>query len=270
MPIQLGHCVRPELIAIMERKMININFIPDDYIKNNESRRTNLICIALLSIILVAMVGVFGAIRMRQRMLNAREASIDADLAKKKEQIKTVDQLQKQRNTMWSTALTTMELIEPVPKSVLLASLTNSLPKGVSLLRLSLIQKEQAPNPLEPKSAENKYEELRDKEKSASASNLSQEKMLQTQISIEGAAPSDIEVAAYIEQLSRSALLTNVALVESGQMPNTSLKQDKQDTSEEKMRRFKLTASLRRDIQITEKDVKQIVCNSGAETALND
>ena len=247
--------------------MVNINFIPDDYIRNNESKRTNLICIALLLIILVAIVGAFGAIRMRQRTLNIREASIDTDLTKKKEQIKTIDQLQKQRNTMWSTALMTVELIDPVPKSMLLASLTNSLPKGVSFLRLSLIQKEQAANSQQQRNAANKYEAMQDKEKTAAAVRSSKEKMLDTQINIEGIAPSDIEVAAYIEQLSRSALLTDVALVESVQMPNQSSKQDSQ---EGKMRRFKLSALLRKDIQITEKDVEQIAYNSGAETALGN
>jgi Tfp pilus assembly protein PilN len=251
----------------MERKMVNINFIPDDYIRNNESRRINLICIALLSIILVAIVGAFGAIRMRQRTLNIREASIDTDLTKKKGQIKTIDQLQKQRNTMWSTALMTVELIDPVPKSMLLASLTNSLPKGVSFLRLSLIQKERAANSQQQKDAANKYEAMQDKEKTAAAVRSSKEKMLDTQINIEGVAPSDIEVAAYIEQLSRSALLTDVALVESVQMPN---KSSKQDSQEGKMRRFKLSALLRKDIQLTEKDVEQIAYNSGAETALGD
>jgi Tfp pilus assembly protein PilN len=247
--------------------MVNINFIPDDYIRNNESKRTNLICIALLLIILVAIVGAFGAIRMRQRTLNIREASIDTDLTKKKGQIKTIDQLQKQRNTMWSTALMTVELIDPVPKSMLLASLTNSLPKGVSFLRLTLIQKEQAADSQQQKNAANKYEAMQDKEKTAAAVRSSKEKMLDTQINIEGVAPSDIEVAAYIEQLSRSALLTDVALVESVQMPNQSSKQDSQ---EGKMRRFKLSALLRKDIQITEKDVEQIAYNSGAETALGD
>jgi Tfp pilus assembly protein PilN len=247
--------------------MVNINFIPDDYIRNNESRRINLICIALLSIILVAIMGAFGAIRMRQRTLNIREASIDTDLTKKKGQIKTIDQLQKQRNTMWSTALMTVELIDPVPKSMLLASLTNSLPKGVSFLRLSLIQKEQAANSQQQRNAANKYEAMQDKEKTAAAVRSSKEKMLDTQINIEGIAPSDIEVAAYIEQLSRSALLTDVALVESVQMPNQSSKQDSQ---EGKMRRFKLSALLRKDIQITEKDVEQIAYNSGAETALGN
>jgi hypothetical protein len=56
-------------------------------------------------------------------------------------------------------------------------------------------------------------------------------------------------------------------LVESVQMPN---KSSKQDSQEGKMRRFKLSALLRKDIQITEKDVEQIAYNSGAETALGD
>ena len=246
--------------------MVNINFIPDDYIQNNESRRTNLICIALLLVILVAIAAVFGAIKMRQHTLNSRESAIDAELAKEKEQIKTVEQLQKQRNTMWSAAITTVELIEPVPKSVLLASITNCLPKDVSLLRLTFSQKD-LPATTSQKLPANKYQELQDKEKSAATQNTSKEKLLETHISIEGAAPSDIEVAAFIENLSRSFLLTDVALVESAQMSKSNAKQD---TPDETMRRFKLTAVLRKDIQLTEKNIEQIAYKGGNQTALND
>jgi Tfp pilus assembly protein PilN len=246
--------------------MVNINFIPDDYIQNNESRRVNLICIALLAIILIAIGGAFGAIKMRQHALNSREAAIDVELAKKKVQVITVDKLQKQRNTMWSAAITTVELIEPVPKSVVLASLTNNLPKGVSLTRLNMVQKERAANS-QQKPAENKYQAIQDKEKAASEKNVSKENLLETRIEIEGVAPSDIEVASYIEQLSRSILLSDVALVESSQLSKSGAKQD---TAEEKTRRFKLTAMLGRDIQVSDNIVKQIASKSDIQTTISE
>ncbi len=246
--------------------MVNINFIPDDYIQNNESRRVNLICIALLAIILIAIGGAFGAIKMRQHALNSREAAIDVELAKKKVQVITVDKLQKQRNTMWSAAITTVELIEPVPKSVVLASLTNNLPKGVSLTRLNMVQKERAANS-QRKPAENKYQAIQDKEKAASEKNVSKENLLETRIEIEGVAPSDIEVASYIEQLSRSILLSDVALVESSQLSKSGAKQD---TAEEKTRRFKLTAMLGRDIQVSDNIVKQIASKSDIQWTISE
>ncbi|MHC4286514.1 MAG: PilN domain-containing protein [Planctomycetota bacterium] len=128
---------------------------------------------------------------------------------------------------MLKTALTTAELLEPVPRSVLLASLTNNLPAGVSLLKLNVIQKE----PKRTRTVEQAKE--------------SHEKLLETYMNIEGVAPSDLQVAAYIKQLSSSSLLDNVALVES--------KEHK--VEEITFRQFKLTAMLRKNVHLLRKNV---------------
>ena len=65
---------------------------------------------------------------------------------------------------------------------------------------------------------------------------------------IEGIAPSDLQVAAYIEHLGNSLLLDNVALVES--------KEKKiEDTN---FRHFKLTAMLSKEVHLTKEDVDHI------------
>jgi len=72
---------------------------------------------------------------------------------------------------------------------------------------------------------------------------------------IEGIAPSDLQVAAYIERLSNSSLLDNVALVES--------KEHKiEDTT---FRRFKLTAMLRKNVHLGNEDIEGI--RAGGKTA---
>jgi hypothetical protein len=246
--------------------MINVNFIPDDYIQNNESKRTNLICIGLLAIIILAIAGAFGAIKMRQHTLDSRESALDADMIKKKEQIKTVEQIQKRRNAMWATAVTTVDLIEPFPKSILLALLTNNLPKDVSFLRIGLIQKEQAAA-AQAKPAADKFQAMQDKEKTAAEQKVSKEKLLASYIEIEGIAPSDIEVASYIEKLSGSFLLKNVALIESVQMPKP---EAKKEVTDEKVRRFKLSAMINREAAITEDQVIQIAYLGTSQTQLKD
>ena len=67
----------------------------------------------------------------------------------------------------------TAELIEPVPRSVLLASLTNNLPAGVSLLRLNVVQKESKLSTAKPAK---KYQKARTEK--AAAGSL--EKLLET------------------------------------------------------------------------------------------
>lgn len=246
---------------------MNINFVPEDYIQNNDSRRTNLICIGLLCIILIAIGGAFVAIKMRQRTLNNHEKSLDAEMVKKKEQIKTVEQIQQKRNAMWATATTTLDLIEPLPKSIILSLLTNYLPKDTSLVKIGMIQKEPQPGAQAAPPAD-KFQAMQDKEKQAGGQKVSKERMYETKMEIEGIAPSDIEVASYIEKLNGSSLLKNVALVESVQMAGKDTKQAGND--DEKKRRFKLTAMLNKDLSLTDNDVELIAYHGNSQTTLDD
>jgi Tfp pilus assembly protein PilN len=227
--------------------MLNINFVPDDYIQSGESRRTNLMYLVLLLVVMAALGGAFMTIKVRQRASIAEEKRVNAKIARAKEAIKQFEELQTRRKIMIKTALTTAELLEPVPRSVLLASLTNNLPTGVSLLRLNLVQQE--PKGVNRIAVTNKYRQAQAEKAEEAQQEVSREKLLETYIDIEGIAPSDLQVAAYIEQLSASdGLLDNVALVESKEY-------EIEDTI---FRRFKLTAMLRKDIHLTKEDIGRI------------
>lgn len=228
--------------------MANINFVPDDYVQNNESRKTNLIYFVLFAVVMVTLGGSFTTIKIRQKACGLKEKLVNIKMAQIQEAIKQFEELQTKRGAMMRTALTTAELLEPVPRSVLLASLTNNLPTGVSLLKLSLIQKE--PKRTATVAPSSKYKTAQAKKQAAAQANVSQEKLLETHIDIEGMAPSDIQVAEYIEKLSSSTLLDNVALVES--------KEYKVDGGEATFRRFKLSAMQKKDVHLTKEDVKRI------------
>jgi Tfp pilus assembly protein PilN len=227
--------------------MSNINFVPDDYIQSNESRRANLMCLVLFCVVMAGLAGSFVTIKIRQRACREQEKQVNAKMAKLEESIKKFEELQTKRKEMMRTALTTAELLEPVPRSVLLASLTNNLPPGVSLVKLDMIQKE-APHPSAAARTRGKYEASPNKGSADQEAKLSGEKALETRMEIEGLAPSDLQVAAYIEHLSSSALLSNVALVES--------KERKVDST--MWRQFKLTAMLSREVHLTKDDVDHI------------
>jgi len=231
--------------------MLNINFVPDDYIQSNESRRTNLMYLVLLVVVMTALVGSFMTIKIRQRAFGAKKKLVNAKMVQAKEAIKQFEELQTKRKVMIKTALTTAELLEPVPRSVLLASLTNNLPEGVSLLRLKLVQKE--PKNIGRAAAGSKYRQAQAKKATASQLKIPREKLLETYIDIEGVAPSDLQVAAYIEQLSGSTLLDNVALVQS-----------KEHKIEDMIfRQFKLTAMLRKEVHLTGEDISRIRTTRG-------
>jgi len=226
--------------------MSNINFVPDDYVQSNESRRANLMCLVLFCVVMAGLAGSFVTIKIRQRAYRAQETLVNTKMAKMEESIKKFEDLQIKRKEMMRTALTTAELLEPVPRSVLLASLTNNLPPGVSLVKLDMIQKE-APKSAADR-AKNRYATAQDKGGADPEVKFSGEKALETRMEIEGIAPSDLQVASYIEHLSSSVLLDNVALVES--------KEKKIDDTV--FRLFKLTAMLSKEVHLTKDDVDHI------------
>jgi Tfp pilus assembly protein PilN len=202
--------------------------------------------LVLFGVVMAVLGGSFMTIKIRQRALNAKEKLVNAKLSRAQEAIKQFEELQTKRKAMMKTALTTAELLEPVPKSTLLASLTNHLPRGVSLSRLNFVQKrpKDIPKRRNPVPG-NKYKAA------TTQPTVSEEKLLETHIDIEGVAPSDLQVAAYIECLSNSILLDNVALVES--------KEHKIEGTT--FRQFKLTAMLRKDVHLTGQDVERIRAN---------
>jgi Tfp pilus assembly protein PilN len=227
--------------------MPNINFVPDDYIQSNESRRANLMCLIMFSVVMAALGASFVTIKIRQRACRAEEELVNARMVKMEESIKQFEDLQSRRQAMMKTALTTAELLEPIPRSVLLASLTNSLPPGVSLIKLDLMQKQEksaAPN----RGNKTKYEAAKGQTAAATQAKTSPEQDVVIHMNIEGIAPSDLQVASYIEHLGNSILIDNVALVES--------KEKKiEDTA---FRQFRLTAMLNRELHLTKEDIDEI------------
>jgi hypothetical protein len=239
--------------------MVNINFVPDDYAQSNESRRTNLIYLILFAVVMTALGGSFASIKIRQHSCQTSEELINARMTEIQEAIKQFEELQTKKRDMMKTAVTTIELLEPVPRSILLASLTNNLPPGVSLSEVNLVQKQLKVNT--PVAKTSKYQAAQ-AQRSASRTNGYQqenpERLLETHIDIGGIAPSDLQVASYIEHLSNSSLLDNVALVESKEYIH-------QDNT---LRQFKLSAMLRKNVQLTKEDI-EVIKNKAVNTVWN-
>ena len=233
--------------------MVNINFVPDDYAQSNESRRTNFIYLALFLVLMIALGVSFISIKIRQRACYTSEEAINSRMTEVKEAINQFEELQARKKEMMKTAITTMELIEPVPRSILLASLTNNLPQGVSLSEVDLIQKQIRQD--STVATTSKFQSAQGHNANGSQNGKSQnkasenpEKLLETHIDIGGLAPSDLQVASYIEHLSNSILLDNVALVESKEFK----------IEDNTLRQFKLSAMLRKNIQLSKEDIEGI------------
>jgi len=227
--------------------MSSINFVPDDYIQNSESHRANLLCVILLVLVMAGLVGAFVTIKVRQKACAEQEAIVNKKMTRMQEAIKQFEELQVRRKEMMKTALTTAELIEPVPRRIMLATLTNNLPNGTSLVGLDIVQKDSGEKGNSPEPVSH-YAAAKQKNSLEAKAMMSPEKRLVTYIDIGGMAPTDLQVAAFIERLANCSIMDSVALVES--------KEHKLD--DDVYREFHLTARLCKNVQLTQDDIEQI------------
>ena len=221
--------------------MLKINFAPDDYIQKKQSLRINRLCLVLFLLFMSALVGMFSLIKLRQRAIISQVTLVNRQMLEASESIKQLEELQAKRKMMMKAALITAELIEPIPRSVVLASLTNNLPAGVSLTKLKLTQRE-----LRQSANTNNYSNKFEAKKADMSSNPTPVAPHdETRIELEGIAPSNIQVAGYIERLSSCILFEDVALVHSKE----------RTVDHEKALEFKLTAMLNQQTELTRSDL---------------
>jgi Tfp pilus assembly protein PilN len=190
-----------------------LSFLPDDYMERKAQRRTNVICASLFTIVLAAIASAFYVSDKALAVVEKQHAEIEkqfADAAKKIEQKK---QMQEKQRLVAHQAELTASLLEKVPRSNLLAELTNSLPTGVSLLDMTMDSHLIAPPP--PPPAKTVYEEKQNQiaaEKHAAEAAV-QPKKFDVSIKLTGVATNDGQVAEFIKKLSKSTLLKDVNLV---------------------------------------------------------
>ncbi|HWB53589.1 MAG TPA: PilN domain-containing protein [Tepidisphaeraceae bacterium] len=185
-----------------------LSFLPENYLADKAKRRANLICASLFFVVVVA---IGSALALANRSLAKIERQHQAvqkqynDAAKRIEQVK---QLQDKQQIMSHQAELAASLLERVPRSNLLAEITNALPTGVSLVDLTMTSKvrHQAAEP-EKTPMQLRKEQKQDKAKGP------EPKLYDVTIKLTGVAGDDVEVAQFIRNLSSSKLLQDVNLV---------------------------------------------------------
>jgi Tfp pilus assembly protein PilN len=238
--------------------MTTINFVPNDYIQQRRSSRVNLLYLILLAILLAGIAATFSIIKMRQAGARAELNQLDEQMQQAREEIARLDQIKQQGRTMVKSMMMTAELLEPLPRSIVLACLTNMLPPGVSLLEVKLEEKENkvtSPAPAAAGKAAAGAKPAKPTQYQAAAAGKQAKQapaevrtVIQNDLVIEGIAHSDIEVASYIANLSGTTLLDNVQLIESKE----------QKIEDITYRQFRLRTSLKYNVTLTKDDINTI------------
>lgn len=217
----------------------DMSFLPEDYIERRVEMRTNLICLSLFGVVLAGVLGAYFVTSRQRAEVLEQQQSINAAFTEAAKRISQLDELQTQKKRLLRKAQVTTTLIEPVPRSNLLAELINRMPASLTLVELELNSKQvdggvafNAPRGsalAAASAAAGKGEGEAD-----AADPQPQVPRFRVDIQLIGLAPTDIQVAQYMTSLARCSLLDSVDLAYS------------EETRQEdiSMRRFRIDMTL--------------------------
>jgi len=216
-----------------------LSFLPEDYLETKRQQRTNFICAALFIVIMVAVVGYYFVDQKAYRAAEQEHMEIGHNHSEAASLIEQERQLREKQLQMNAQANLTASLLERVPRSVLLAELTNAKPAGVSFLELSLDSKVHAGGAgSAPKS---QFEIKRAAMEAAGGGGGSKPtndtqpaKLYDVTVKGTGVADNDSQVAQFMTALNRSKLVRDVNLLIS----------DEFLVADVKMRKFQVDMSI--------------------------
>jgi hypothetical protein len=235
-----------------------INFLPEDYMERKAQHRTNIICLALFCMVMAGVAGGFVVTEKRQAAIEEQARRVNNDMLQASESLKQLEVLEEKKKLMMQKASTSASLMESVPRSLLLATVTNNLPPGVSLVDYQLIRKEEANRAAKAGAGtRNKKEAAAEADKKNKDKEKEKEAEVKlppavTSFELTGLASSDLQVASMIAALNQCPLFQQVNLVFSEEYQE----KDKDNTVAETLRKFKVMVVLNPVARASEADVE--------------
>ena len=221
----------------------DLNFMPEDYLEKKAQKRTNIICLFLFLVVSAGVGAGFMITEQRQEAVRKESDKVNKMMSKAGTMLKRFEDLEKKKKEILEKASVSAKLMEPVPRSLLLATITNDLPAGVSLLSYKLTSKE-----IIPASAHKKIRNKRKllKKKKDSVRKKVVIPRLDVSIEFTGLAQTDKQVSRVIGELNKSKLFSQV---------NLSFTKEYK-SKEELIRFFKIIIRLAPNARADERDVE--------------
>jgi Tfp pilus assembly protein PilN len=216
-------------------------FLPEDYIEKRMERRTNVLAVALFVIVMAGVIGAFYVTdrqRADVRQLQQRVNQRFEEAAKRLEQL---ERLEAQKQQMVRKAQVTASLIEPVPRTLMLAELVNIMPASLGLLDLEMNSKViKAPRPRFTSSLEAARQQKQGEEQAKAEPEEPAVPPTEVSLRLTGVAPTDVDVAQFMTGLAQRPLFTDVNLVFSEEVTMDG----------RTLRKFRVDLKLARDLDI--------------------
>ncbi len=186
--------------------MSYINLLPEDYLARQAQKRANLLCAVLFGLVMAGVLtATLVSARSQKRTCQVSERVNEA-YADANKLIRQLQELEGVRQRLVKKADMTAELLERVPRSYLLATVTNALPAGGSLTCFKLSSKRDNTTVIR-KASSTRYDAAAARKKVQTSTRMD------VALTVTGLAGTDVEVARFIAQMARCPLMETVDLV---------------------------------------------------------
>lgn len=218
----------------------NVSFLPDDFLARKQRRRTNIICASLFLVVVGSVVTALWINKRTLAGLEKQYAEVDQQYQEGAKRIEQVKQMQERQRIMDAQTELSASLLERVPRSRLLAEITNARPQGVSLLELDMVSTQRAA-PAPPTTPGNAAFDAAKAAAEAKKAPVNVPKQYDVALKVQGVASNDVQVAAFISKLALSKMLKDVNLQIS----------EEYVLNYQKMRKFTLEMKLHPNARVT-------------------
>jgi Tfp pilus assembly protein PilN len=209
--------------------MLNvINFLPEDYQERRSRRRANIVCLIMAGASVVVLGLVVGLLFLSAIGMSAMRALVDQQYRQASLQIEQLKQLEARKADLIRKVELSTDLLERVPRSQLLARLTNCLPAKAGLMGV-VMKAEDVEVPVGSAAAVKAVAQATDAQDASKAGakrgssgkkgKADTVKVKQWVFHVDGVAPTDMEVAEYIARLGADPLFRDVDLQFSEEFP---------------------------------------------------
>lgn len=216
--------------------MSTINLLPEDYLERRAQQRANILCLILFGVVMAGLGGAAVVTEGKAQNTRVVREQVNRDYEEAGKLISEFQQLESKKKEVVLKAQVAADLLERVPRSYLLACLTNALPHGASLREVTLKTTQPSKAAKLDKPSKFKTGPAGNNKPAATAQRMP----LKVALDVTGLAQNDVQVAQFINAMSRNRLMASVDLVYS----------EETKYGEAVIREFQVTLVLKPDAEV--------------------
>lgn len=200
-------------------------FLPDDYVQRKAEGRANVIGLTLFCAVMGTVVAAFFVTNRNWKSVHDEREAIAVQYKAAEPEIELLIKMEERKEQMLQKAEIVTALIEPVPRSILMAELVTRMPEDMTLLTVELKGRRVADAAqTKAEAAQAKRQSVRGRQAGslggtktgATAEEAKPSKILPPRyeytLTLTGVAPSNGDIADYLDALKLSPLLRRVEL----------------------------------------------------------